>query len=324
MSFRPNRRTTSHLQHVLLLATGLLAVAVVTSALLAAELAPPIGPTATEETWQRLERYAPHVTGADHPGLPSLGQLHDIRVYEFTRQEEVFGWHLRMLKSGNMVGLQVPTATARGGNDFLDQVAAQEHSKHASGFRYGPKAPHNFNRRGFLKQVAERPGSIAQPLSPEPHPRRLPGWAASFPGPIDNLERVPRTALQESWVVSRLEPVSVLDRELPLVYITKNLWHMTELERMPTRPLTEFETRTLQALVRGEDLIVEARGNQIRMIGSLRAEKRCVGCHGGEVGRLLGAFSYDLQRPWLPRDAQNSPHGAVKSAGTAHAAAYSW
>jgi hypothetical protein len=103
------------------------------------------------------------------------------------------------------------------------------------------------------------------------------------------------------WTIIRLELVSLLKFDSPAVYVTGFLPRMKDLADAPTRPLTAFEQQSLESLRAGEDLVTVVDTNDIQMLGSLRAVKQCLGCHSGERGRLLGAFSYRLRRdPPLP------------------------
>lgn len=106
----------------------------------------------------------------------------------------------------------------------------------------------------------------------------------------------PNAAVKETWAVRRLELVSLLKHEKPVVYVTENLPRMEDTSRAKTRPLNEFEESALKSLARGEDVIAEATTNSIRMMGSIRANNSCLKCHDVERGDLLGTFSYELQR----------------------------
>jgi hypothetical protein len=103
------------------------------------------------------------------------------------------------------------------------------------------------------------------------------------------------------WTIARLELVSLLKFDKPAVYVSEHLPRMAELVDATTRPLNPFEARALERLRAGEDIVATAGRNHIRMLGSLRATKQCLGCHAGPRGALLGAFSYRLRRdPPLP------------------------
>jgi hypothetical protein len=100
----------------------------------------------------------------------------------------------------------------------------------------------------------------------------------------------------ERWEVRRLELVGLLLHEKPVAYVTEHLPRMDELGEAATRSLDSFEASALERLRRGEDLLYTEASGAMRMLGSIRSVKQCVGCHGGERGDLLGAFSYTLRR----------------------------
>ena len=97
------------------------------------------------------------------------------------------------------------------------------------------------------------------------------------------------------WVVAHLELVGLVVHEKPVVYVTANLPQMEEVQHVPKRTLDAFEQEGLEALREGEDLSYRGNETQARMLGSIRATKQCLTCHGGTRGDLLGAFSYGLR-----------------------------
>jgi hypothetical protein len=101
------------------------------------------------------------------------------------------------------------------------------------------------------------------------------------------------------WQIRRLELVSLLKYDEPAVYVSEHLPRMDELREAPTRPLNAFEKSALADLQRGQDLRIQPNAEGFWMLGSIRALKACLGCHHGQRGDLLGAFSYKL-RPELP------------------------
>jgi hypothetical protein len=100
----------------------------------------------------------------------------------------------------------------------------------------------------------------------------------------------------ERWQLRRLELISLLKFDTPMVYVSESLPRMKDLGDAETRPLDDFEKSGLDALLAGDDLKVSESGNEIRMVGSLRAAKQCLACHGVQRGDLLGAFTYRLGR----------------------------
>jgi hypothetical protein len=100
----------------------------------------------------------------------------------------------------------------------------------------------------------------------------------------------------ECWEIRRLDLVSLLKHDEPVAYVWENLPRMKELGSAPIRALDDIEKRMLTALQKGEDLQVEVAKDRIRMLGSVRAARQCLGCHDVNRGDLLGAFSYKLSR----------------------------
>jgi hypothetical protein len=98
------------------------------------------------------------------------------------------------------------------------------------------------------------------------------------------------------WKLNRLDLVGILKFDDPVVYQTPHFPSMEEARTAATRPLDPFETESLAALLRGEDLVARESAQQLRLLGSLRATKQCLSCHHGQRGDLLGAFSYQLSR----------------------------
>jgi hypothetical protein len=102
------------------------------------------------------------------------------------------------------------------------------------------------------------------------------------------------------WAVRKVELVSLLKHERPMVYVSENLPNMSELRDAAVRPADAFEQRSLAVLLAGEDLEIESTAARIRMLGAIRAAKQCLECHTVEHGALLGAFSYELRSPSAP------------------------
>jgi hypothetical protein len=99
---------------------------------------------------------------------------------------------------------------------------------------------------------------------------------------------------RQQWQTIRVELVSLLKHDQPGVYVSEYLPAMDQLRNAPVRPLDAFEERSLALLAQGGDVEAEAAGQQVRMLGAIRAAKKCLDCHAVEHGALLGAFSYVL------------------------------
>ena len=99
---------------------------------------------------------------------------------------------------------------------------------------------------------------------------------------------------QVPYTLERLELVGLVRNLEPAVYVSEFLPRMTELNSVVTRPVDGFEAAGLKRLAAGEDLVANAVGPKVRLLGAIRNMAACVECHGGQRGDLLGAFSYRL------------------------------
>jgi len=119
-------------------------------------------------------------------------------------------------------------------------------------------------------------------------------WSAWPPGKKE-LAAIDQTQL---WQIRQMHLVSLLKFKQPRVYESKNLPALSELRELnaQTRPLDAFEAGALAKLYDGEELITLPHTNRLRMLGSVRATKRCLDCHAVQPGELLGAFVYELIR----------------------------
>lgn len=102
-----------------------------------------------------------------------------------------------------------------------------------------------------------------------------------------------------TWKIKTLDLVSLLLHDDPAVYVSDRLPQMDKVHDVPTRPLDTFESFGLESLKNGEELFLGGSAGELRMLGAVRSVKQCLGCHGGERGDLLGAFSYSLKRSEL-------------------------
>jgi hypothetical protein len=140
------------------------------------------------------------------------------------------------------------------------------------------------NSLGYVKDREHVAGFLAHRLSHRPE---IPRVADPKTGKPKDKER---------WAMRRLELVSLLKSRGPGVYISDELPRMEYLKGVPRRGLDTFEAEALKRLRDGEDVVVEATTNRIRMLGSLRASKQCLECHRRQHGDLLGAFTYEFLR----------------------------
>ena len=127
----------------------------------------------------------------------------------------------------------------------------------------------NFKGFGYLKSRREVAGFVPHAFESEPKPNK-------------------------PYVLERLELVGLVRNPEPAVYVSESLPRMTELDAVTTRPADGFEAAGLKKLAAGEDMVANAVGSKVRLLGAIRNMTACVECHGGQRGDLLGAFSYRL------------------------------
>ena len=101
---------------------------------------------------------------------------------------------------------------------------------------------------------------------------------------------------QQLWAIHRMELVSLLKHDKPVVYESRNMPRMEDLGQAKTRPLNPFEQSGLQQIIEGEDVVTRSSLNRVEMVGSLRASNECLECHEVQRGALLGVFTYELLR----------------------------
>ena len=102
-----------------------------------------------------------------------------------------------------------------------------------------------------------------------------------------------------AWKANRLELVSLLMHDEPLVYDVDELPNMETLssETAKTRALDEFETKALEALKSGEELFVRATKNRILMVGSIRASEQA-GDRAAILTSLVASCKNNFVEPW--------------------------
>lgn len=99
----------------------------------------------------------------------------------------------------------------------------------------------------------------------------------------------------EQWNVRKVQLVGLTKDPKPVVYDTANVPGMKGVKDIPTRELDSFEKQALEALQSGDNLKVDRRGAEMRVMGPIYAGKQCLGCHD-KPGEMLGAFTYVLER----------------------------
>ena len=97
--------------------------------------------------------------------------------------------------------------------------------------------------------------------------------------------------------LKRIDLVGLLLHPKPVVYVSDKLPRMEELTAAPTRPLDGFEAKSIDALRKGESLVLHEENAGLRMVGAIRAATQCTACHEVQRGELLAAFSYRFELP---------------------------
>lgn len=157
---------------------------------------------------------------------------------------------------------------------------------------------HSYNQKSFANfALPATLGFVSEPKQAtgfEPHGFRfaMPKLSVDPKPNADPLE----FNLRE-MPLNRLELVSLLNFETPRVYVLDHLPRMDQLRGsdLVTRELDSFEKSGLERLIAGENLVTQRTGTSFRMMGAIPAINQCLQCHEGQVGNLLGAFSYEFK-----------------------------
>ena len=168
-------------------------------------------------------------------------------------------------------------------------------------------APHRLDRRPKIEPWDYRSSILFRDIQIEKPGRGIRGNLEIDKEDLDALREIDRKAPTDAvWLLRSLELVSLLKHESPVAYVSSYLPDMEKLANVETRPLHPFEKASLPRLEFDEDLVIAARTNEIRLMGSIRASASCLKCHEVETGTLLGAFSYHLTRA-VPMKDRTSP-----------------
>jgi len=109
-------------------------------------------------------------------------------------------------------------------------------------------------------------------------------------------------------VVKKVELIGLVKHPEPTAYVTSSLPPQKAFftnymsQHVKTRALTTFETDALVELRSGRDDVLGAHDGFAAILGAVRAQEKCLKCHDGKAGNLLGAFSYSmaLRKPAVP------------------------
>ena len=100
------------------------------------------------------------------------------------------------------------------------------------------------------------------------------------------------------YQLDNLELIGIARHATPVAFIVnRHERNGTNFSSVTTRPLTEFETKSLDQLRAGSEAVVQTDAKGCLVVGPVRARELCLECHAGaKVGDVLGAFSYKLTR----------------------------
>lgn len=97
------------------------------------------------------------------------------------------------------------------------------------------------------------------------------------------------------YALKTLELVGIAKHATPAAFVAAN--HVDRAGAAKTRPLTRFEQQAIASLSGGGEVVAETTRAGRTVVGAIRAAAECTSCHpGSQVGTLLGAFSYRLER----------------------------
>jgi Protein of unknown function (DUF3365) len=141
-------------------------------------------------------------------------------------------------------------------------------------------------------------GSIVEPEKPKvdaKKPTKDKDSHFTFQETVQKFLRGFPASETEQWNVRKVQLVGLTKNPKPVVYDAANVPGMKGVKDIPTRELDAFEKQALEALQSGDNLKVDRRGAEMRVLGPIYAGKQCLTCHD-KPGEMLGAFTYVLER----------------------------
>lgn len=217
------------------------------------------------------------------------------KIYSKPVGSDLKGESLRKLRSAKKDDRDDPWVYSTDGLPSRDLVE-RFHGNAAQGFA----SP---NSTGLVRDLDQVSGFESHRIRLSNRPGRIP-MADHLPnlqegnfGIVEDERRLKRQA-GIRWYTNQLQLVSLLMHETPRVYVSKNLPNMEELSsaNAKTRNVNDFEAAALAKLKAGEELVIQATLNRIRMVGAVRSSRTCLQCHSGKENDMLGAFSYEFLR----------------------------
>jgi len=128
---------------------------------------------------------------------------------------------------------------------------------------------------------------------------RSSGFGFGRMGPTDlrNLSEIVLNG--QPYTVEKVELIGLVKHPQPTAYVISSMplkafFTNNMRGRIKTRALTTFETDALPQLRSGRDQVIGIHDESPAILGAVRAQKKCLKCHEGKTGNLLGAFSYSM------------------------------
>lgn len=154
------------------------------------------------------------------------------------------------------------------------------------------------------------------------------GFGMGRMGPTDFRDRFELVLNGQPHVVKRVELIGLVKHPEPTAYVTSSIppqkaFFTNDAARsnymarlVKTRPLTTFETNALVELRNGRNDVLGTHDGSAAILGAVRAQEKCLNCHDGKMGTLLGAFTYSMAlagKPAVPILTNNPPRTTLAS-----------
>jgi len=125
------------------------------------------------------------------------------------------------------------------------------------------------------------------------------GFGVGRMGPIDFRDRFELVLNGQPHVVKTVELIGLVQHPEPTAYVIsippqKAFFTNAMARFVKTRALTTFETDALVELRSGRNDVLGTHDGSAAILGAVRAQEKCLKCHDGKAGNLLGAFSYSM------------------------------
>jgi hypothetical protein len=148
--------------------------------------------------------------------------------------------------------------------------------------------------RGFheqcVKSFVDQPGFGMNRMGPLHRPGQFP---KTITLPPESIGSESDTLAGQTFEVVSVELIGLVMHPEPLVYLNAPL--KAPLYRPQTRPVNDFEKQSLPTINKENLLTIQADAKEIRMVGAINSQAKCINCHQDAKSETLGAFSYVLR-----------------------------